>query len=408
MANVEKIKREPVPRGLLRSGPVILSYGFRPFFLGAAVWSAVAMVLWILEISFGLGLGGSLGGSAWHAHEMLFGFTSAALAGFLLTAIPNWTGRLPVSGTPLLGLFSLWLAGRLALLWPGVLGEAASIAIDVSFLPVLFLICGREIVAGRKWKDLKVLGVLFALGAANGFFHYSNVVLGEVSLPSRIAIGAYLMLIMIIGGRILPSFTTNWLKKQGATRLPASYARLDTASLLVAVGALSLWAIRPYDQIAGLACLAATALQGVRLFRWRGWATSAEPLVLILHVAYAFVVLSFASFAATAYGLLEPTAALHVATAGSIGSMTLAVMTRASRGHTGLELRASPMTMAAYVAVVLAGVLRPLTAVFPDLHFEIVGLSGALWIAAFLLFALEYGPVLSTKRKEMPASRRSM
>lgn len=407
MANVEKIKREPVPRGLLMTGPVILSYGFRPFFLGAAIWSAVAMVLWVLEISLGLGLGGTLGGSVWHAHEMLFGFTSAALAGFLLTAIPNWTGRLPVSGTPLLGLFSLWFAGRLALFWPGVLGGAVSIAIDVSFLPALFLICGREIVAGRKWKDLKVLGALFTLGAANGFFHYSNVVLGEVSLPSRIAIGAYLMLIMIMGGRIIPSFTSNWLKKRGATRLPSSYARFDTVSLLVAFGALSLWAVRPYDLITGLACLAATALHAVRLFRWHGWATAAEPLVLILHLAYAFVVLSFACFAATAFGLLEPLAALHVATAGGIGSMTLAVMTRASRGHTGLELRASAMTLATYVTVVLAGVIRPLTAVFPDLHLEIVGLSGALWVAAFTLFALEYGPILASKRKEMPPTRRS-
>jgi uncharacterized protein involved in response to NO len=408
MTQMERLKREPVPRGLARTGPVILSYGFRPFFLGAAVWGAMAMLLWIVEVSLGLGVGGASGGGAWHAHEMLFGYTSAALAGFLLTAIPNWTGRLPVSGRPLLGLFALWTAGRLALLWPSALGEAAAVAIDASFLPVLFLICAREIVAGRKWKDLKVLAALFALASANSFFHYGNIVLGDVTLPSRLAVGAYMMLIMIIGGRILPSFTSNWLKKRGSTRMPASYNQFDTAALLVAMVALLAWTTRPDDPITGLACIAAAILHGVRLFRWRGWETAAEGLVLILHLAYAFVVLSFAALAAAAFGLLEPVAALHVATAGSIGAMTLAVMTRATRGHTGLELHASRMTIVSCGAMLVAGAIRPLTAVLPEFRSEIIELSGGAWMLAFVLYAVEYGPVLLHKRKEMLAPRGSL
>ena len=408
MTQMERLKREPVPRGLARTGPIVLSYGFRPFFLGASVWGAMAMALWIVEVSLGLGLGGASGGSAWHAHEMLFGYTSAALAGFLLTAIPNWTGRLPVSGRPLLGLFALWTAGRLALLWPSALGDVIAIAIDGSFLPVLLLICAREIIAGRKWKDLKVLVALFALASANVFFHYSNVVLGDIALPSRLAVGAYMMLIMIIGGRILPSFTSNWLKKRGSTRMPASYDRFDTAALVVALVALLLWTTRPDDPTTGLACLAAAALHGVRLFRWRGWMTTAEGLVLILHLAYAFVVLSFAALAAGAFELIEPVAALHVATVGSIGTMTLAVMTRATRGHTGLELRASRTTIASYGAMILAGAIRPLTAVLPDLRSEIIEVAGAAWMLAFVLYVAEYGPVLSNKRKDLLAPRGSL
>ena len=408
MTHVERLKREPVPRGLTRTGPVVLSYGFRPFFLGAAIWGAMAMVLWIVEVSLGLGLGGASGGSAWHAHEMLFGYTSAALAGFLLTAIPNWTGRLPVSGRPLLGLFALWTAGRLALLWPSALGEVAAVAIDACFLPVLFLICAREIIAGRKWKDLKVLAALFALASANSFFHYGNIVLGDVALPSRLAIGAYMMLIMIIGGRILPSFTSNWLKKRGSTRMPASYDQFDTAALLVAMVALLAWTTRPDDPITGLACIAAAILHGVRLFRWRGWEAAAEGLVLILHLAYAFVVLSFAALAASAFELIEPVAALHVATAGGIGAMTLAVMTRATRGHTGLELHASPTTIVSYGAIMLAGAIRPLTAVLPDLRSEIIDVAGAAWILAFVLYVAEYGPVLLNKRKDLLAPRGSL
>ena len=408
MTHVERLKREPVPRGLTRTGPVVLSYGFRPFFLGAAIWGAMAMVLWIVEVSLGLGLGGASGGSAWHAHEMLFGYTSAALAGFLLTAIPNWTGRLPVSGRPLLGLFALWTAGRLALLWPSALGEVAAVAIDACFLPVLFLICAREIIAGRKWKDLKVLAALFALASANSFFHYGNIVLGDVALPSRLAIGAYMMLIMIIGGRILPSFTSNWLKKRGSTRMPASYDQFDTAALLVAMVALLAWTTRPDDPITGLACIAAAILHGVRLFRWRGWEAAAEGLVLILHLAYAFVVLSFAALAASAFELIEPVAALHVATVGGIGAMTLAVMTRATRGHTGLELHASPTTIVSYGAIMLAGAIRPLTAVLPDLRSEIIDVAGAAWILAFVLYVAEYGPVLLNKRKDLLAPRGSL
>ncbi|HXV31466.1 MAG TPA: NnrS family protein, partial [Sinorhizobium sp.] len=167
-----------VPRGLARTGPVLFSYGFRPFFLGAALWAIIAMGLWIAALAGHADIAGGYGAQAWHVHEMLFGFASAVLAGFLLTAVPNWTGRLPVSGWPLAGLFALWLAGRAALLSPDAIGLPAAAAIDSLFLPALLFICAREVIAGRKWKDLKVLGGLIALSLANICFHVA-VIEGE-------------------------------------------------------------------------------------------------------------------------------------------------------------------------------------------------------------------------------------
>ena len=190
--------------------------------------------------------------------------------------------------------------------------------------------------------------------------------------------------------------------------MPASYDRFDTAALVMALIALLSWTARPDDPITGLVCVAAAILHGVRLFRWRGWTTTAEGLVVILHLAYAFVVLSFAALAAGAFELIEPVAALHVATVGSIGTMTLAVMTRATRGHTGLELRASRMTMVSYGAMLVAGAIRPMTAVLPEVRSEIIELAGAAWMLAFVLYVVEYGPVLLRKRKDLLAPRGSL
>ena len=145
-----------IPRGIATTGPVLFSYGFRPFFLGASLWAIFAMAGWIAALTTGIDIAGEYGPAHWHAHEMLFGFSSAVLAGFLLTAVPNWTGRLPVSGRPLAYLFALWVAGRLALLATDVIGLKFAVIIEAAFMPALLAICAREIIVGRKWKDLKI------------------------------------------------------------------------------------------------------------------------------------------------------------------------------------------------------------------------------------------------------------
>lgn len=386
----------PIPRGLARSGPAVLSYGFRPFFLAAGIWGLAAMGLWIGALVFAWPLGGHFGAAAWHAHEMLFGYASAALAGFMLTAIPNWTGRLPVSGGPLLMLVCTWLAGRVAMLAIGVLGGTVAAVLDLLFLPVLALVAGREIVAGRNWKNLKILIGLVALSAANLGFHLAGAEFHGHAL--RMAIAAYVMLIGLVGGRIVPSFTRNWLARRDGTVLPTPFDRFDQVTLGASVVALAVWVVWPLGLVpAGLALLAA-GLQAVRLWRWRGWQTWPEPLVWILHAAYGFVPLGLLAVAAGAVGAVGLASAVHVLTVGAIGTMTLAIMSRASLGHTGRPLTASPMLTAAYLSLVFSGLCRPLADALPGFYLDLLALSGGLWMAGFLLFVIEYTPILLKPR----------
>lgn len=393
-----------IPRGLSTTGPVLFSYGFRPFFLAAALWAIGAMALWIAALILGLDLAGDYGAAHWHAHEMLFGFSSAVLGGFLLTAIPNWTGRLPVSGRPLAALFGLWVIGRVALLSSGIIGLPVAAAVEALFLPVLLLICAREVIVGRKWKDLKVIGGLIILSAANIWFHLSVLGNLDVDAAARLAIGAYTMLIMIVGGRIVPSFTRNWLNKVGRTDFPVPYNRFDTAAILIGVAALGAWTFAPVHIVTAAIAVIACAFHTVRLLRWHGSPTWPEKLLFVLHAAYAFVPLGFLAISAGAIELLSDYPVMHVLTVGVIAFMMLAVMTRATRGHTGRPLVGSALTSASYVAIAGAALIRPLAEVLPEHYHHLIALSGALWIAAFVLFTLEYGPMLVHERRAPRAS----
>ncbi|MBD9625142.1 NnrS family protein [Ensifer sp. ENS06] len=393
-----------IPRGLSTTGPVLFSYGFRPFFLAAALWAIGAMALWIAALILGLDLAGDYGAAHWHAHEMLFGFSSAVLGGFLLTAIPNWTGRLPVSGRPLAALFGLWVIGRVALLSSGIIGLPVAAAVEALFLPVLLLICAREVIVGRKWKDLKVIGGLIILSAANIWFHLSVLGNLDVDAAARLAIGAYTMLIMIVGGRIVPSFTRNWLNKVGRTDFPVPYNRFDTAAILIGVAALGAWTFAPVHIVTAAIAVIACAFHTVRLLRWHGSPTWPEKLLFVLHAAYAFVPLGFLAISAGAIELLADYPVMHVLTVGVIAFMMLAVMTRATRGHTGRPLVGSALTSASYVAIAGAALIRPLAEVLPEHYHHLIALSGALWIAAFVLFTLEYGPMLVRERRAPRAS----
>ena len=399
--SADRVKKGGVPRGLSQTAPVLFSYGFRPFFLGAAVWAVVTMILWIASLTGLAAVADDYGPSHWHAHEMLFGYSSAVLAGFLLTAVPNWTGRLPVSGWPLFFLFATWVAGRLAFLVPDLVDPVAAAVLDSLFLPVLMLICVREVIAGRKWKDLKVMGGLVALSAGNILFHVQVMQGNHPELAIKLAVSAYVVLVMIIGGRIIPSFTRNWINKAGRTDFPAPYDRFDSAAILIGVGALATWVALPGGP--GVAAMAAAAflLHLVRLLRWRGWTTLSEHLVTVLHVAYLFVPLGFLGLSLSALDMVSPMAALHIMTVGTVASMMLAVMTRATRGHTGRVLTASRTTSAIYVAIVAAAVLRPAADLLPDHAHTLHAASGLAWLAAFGLFLVEYGPMLTKVRRRI-------
>ncbi len=394
--------RKPVPRGIARSGPAVLSYGFRPFFLSAGGFALLAMVLWIGALTLGWEVGGNYGALNWHAHEMLFGYASAALAGFMLTAIPNWTGRLPVSGMPLLALVALWGTGRLLMLFPAA-GIAVSMVIDAAFLPLLAAVAAREIIAGKNWKNLKILAGLVALSLVNIVFHWSVAALGSGSDVTRVAVAVYVMLIVVVGGRIVPSFTRNWLVKAGSAVVPAPFSRFDKVAIGALLVALLVWSFVPEGYVTALLAAIAAGLHAARLARWHGWRTVDEPLLLALHIGYVFVPLGMLAVGMAAMGWLSAPSALHVLTVGAIGNMTLAVMTRTSLGHTGRALAASPMTSFAYLAMALAAAIRPFAELIPSEYHLILAVSGACWMAAFALFLIEYGPMLGRARTRTAA-----
>ncbi|MDT1063373.1 NnrS family protein [Paracoccus sp. CPCC 101403] len=391
-------KRPRIPRGMNPEGPALWSYGFRPFFLGGAIWAVLTMALWIAALVHGLPLGGDFGAALWHAHEMVFGFASAVLAGFLLTAIPNWTGTLPVSGRALIGLFSLWVLGRIAMTGAEWIGVWPAALIDALFLPVLLATAAREIVAGRKWNNLKVLIGVAAIMVGNLGFHATVLLGGDPAIWLRAAIAGYVALVMIIGGRIIPSFTRNWLSRQNAQTLPVPFNRFDVGVIGFSTLALIIWTIAPEALLTALMALVAGGLNVARLARWRGLATRAEGILLVLHLSYAFVPLGFLTIAASGAGLVQPVSALHVLTVGVIGATMLAVMTRATRGHTGRTLTASPLTLIAYLCLFAAALARPLADLSGGLW--LMEAAGGLWILAFGLFVLEYGPMLMMRRPQ--------
>jgi uncharacterized protein involved in response to NO len=388
------LPHKPVPRGIATSGPAILSYGFRPFFLSAGIYAMLAMVLWIGALSGLWPIGGAEGPVAWHAHEMLFGYASAALAGFILTAVPNWTGKLPVSGRPLALLLGLWFAGRCVSLAPAVLGDLASALVDALFLPVLAAVVAREVIAGRNWQNLRIAGGISLLAVLNIAFHATVLSGGDPAWVLRATVALYVLLIAIVGGRIVPSFTRNYLARRAAARLPTPMGRLDQVALAAALVAGMAWTVAPEGWATALLCLLTASLHAVRLARWRGTGTWREPLLLILHVGYAFVAIGYLAVGFSALGLLSAASALHLLTVGAIAVMTLAVMTRASRGHTGRPLTALRLTTTSYACLVAVALLRPLAEQLPDYSQAILSVSALAWIAAFGLFVLEHAPIL--------------
>ncbi|HEY4983355.1 MAG TPA: NnrS family protein [Pseudolabrys sp.] len=391
----------PMPAALQRrreyTGPALFAYGFRPFFLAAGVWGAFGILLWLPLYSGELSLPARFGALDWHIHEMLYGYVAATVAGFLLTAIPNWTGRLPVSGWPLAGLVLLWLAGRAAILLSGTIGGVAAAVVDVSFLVTLAAVAAREIVAGKNWRNLRVLVVLGVLIAGNIVYHAEVLLNGAADYGVRIAIAAVIMLISLIGGRIVPSFTNNWLTRNNPGRLPVPFARFDLAAMAVSAVALLAWIAAPAHLASGALLLIAGILQAVRLARWAGERTVADRLVLVLHVGYAFVPLGFLLIGASTWSDAVPASAgMHAWSAGAFGLMTLAVMTRATLGHTGQPLHAGPVTQAVYGFVLLAAVLRIVAAFAGSML--LLEIAGVAWIAGFACFVLVYGPLLAMRK----------
>ncbi|MEX0409583.1 NnrS family protein [Aquibium sp. LZ166] len=380
-------------RGRIRAMPPILHYGFRPFFFLGALYAGLAVPLWLWAYFGGIEIGGPFPGMRWHAHEMLSGYLAAVIAGFVLTAVPNWTGRLPLSGLPLLLLVALWLAGRAACL---VVGDPwLAMAADLAFPAFLAFAIWREVIAGRNWKNAPVAVMITLFGMANATDHLASAGLLPHDLGQRLALAVAAMLLALIGGRIVPSFTRNWLVKEGATKLPAGFGAIDKAALAATAAATAGWALFPGSTAVGAILSLAGLLVAARLLRWRGLATVREPILFVLHAGYGWLSVSLLLLgASTLLPAVPYSAALHALTAGAIGTMTLAVMTRASLGHTGRAIVADRALTALYAMVSAGAALRVAAPFAGDGYSALLTTGGALWSAAFLLFAVRYAPIL--------------
>ena len=377
-------------------GPALFSYGFRPFFFFGALWAALAMVLWISMLSDRLDLPTRLDPVSWHAHEFLFGYLSAIIAGFLLTAVPNWTGRLPVVGWTLAALFALWMLGRVSFAFSARLPVGIAEIIDLSFLIVLGGMILREIIAGKNWENLVVLALLGVFTLANALFHLEAARGGSAAqgLGLRLGIGAVLMMISLIGGRIVPSFTRNWLVKAGQRDLPSPpMQRFDKATLLMTLLALLLWVFEPTATLSGIALISMALFHLIRLARWKGYRTVPEPLLLALHLGYLFVPLGALS---AAFGILRTDilalgSAQHLWMAGAFPLMTLAVMTRATLGHSGQDLHAGARGVMVFACIIVSVLIRVSAGIWPDQSSVLYTASAIFWISAFIGFCAFYG-----------------
>jgi uncharacterized protein involved in response to NO len=387
-------------RARLAASPPFLRGGFRPFFYGGAAWAVLALLLWLLALSGTIILPSALDSLAWHRHEMLFGFVGAVVCGFLLTAIPNWTGRLPIAGMPLAALFALWLAARLGLLLSGVSGIAVAIVLDVGFYVLLAGLLAREVASAGK-RNLPIVGLVLLFGVANALDYAGSAgILSDTGIGYRAGITMVVLMISIVGGRIVPSFTRNWLAKRSIKdRLPGQANRYDVATIAVTAAAMIAWTASPHASLAGAILIFAGILQTVRLGRWQGWRAAADPLVLILHVGYAWVPVGLALLGVSILSPAVPeSAAVHALTAGAMATMILAVMTRATLGHTGRELRANAATIFLYLLVTLGAALR-IAAPFGLFDYGYgIELAGTAWAGAFVIFLLTYGPMLLRPR----------
>ena len=380
-------------------GPALFSYGFRPFFFFGSVYAGAVILVWLPAFYGTLQLGTALAPRDWHVHEMLFGYIAAVVAGFLLTAVPNWTGRLPLQGRPLFLLFSTWVAGRIAVSVSAWIGWGPAAVIDSLFLILLAAAAAREIIAGREWGNLQIVVIVSVLAAGNLAFHLEAHLSGLAEYSTRGGIAVVILLIALIGGRIIPSFTRNWLARQAPGHMPSPFGRFDAVTMAFTVFVLALWVARPLDRTTGGLLLACGFMHIVRLVRWTGYRTFADRLVLILHVAYAFVPAGFILTALSALDLIAASAGIHAWTGGAIGTMTLAVMSRATLGHTGRRLEASAATHLIYASVIVAALARVCAALEVDHTGALLAVAGIAWAAAFLGFAAAYSVAFWSPRR---------
>jgi len=374
-------------------GFALWNLGFRPFYLLASVFSALSVLLWAAQYSGWLA-SSYLQEPLWHGHEMLFGYTTAVIAGFLLTAVRAWTGQPTPTGAPLMALAALWVLGRALVLTPFAMTAAAA---NAAFPVAVAVAIGIPLWRSRNVRNYFFVGLLVLMGMLILAVHLA--LQGRFELPPRLglqlALDVVLFIMAVMGGRVIPMFTNNGVPGANATRRPlVEKFALGTVILLFAADLLQ-W---PQAVVAAIA-LACALANGARLYLWKPWRTLAAPLVWILHAAYAWIVVHLALRGLSALDLLGGSYAAHALTVGAIGGLTLGMMTRTARGHTGRLLVADGFEIAVFLLVQGAAVARVFCAMAsPGLYMASIQLSALLWAAAFGLYAVRYWPVLTRAR----------
>lgn len=381
--------------------PVLLAYPFRPFFLLTGLYGALLILAWVAFLFVGLKLPLSVSPVQWHGHEMLFGMVPAAIVGFLLTAMCNWTGAQPLRGNGLLALIALWAAGRLAMWCSAHLPLALVAVIDLAFLPAVAIYVARVLLQHGNRRNLILVGMLTALAVANLMMHlgFLGVWAAGGAVGELIALDLIAAIMIVIGGRITPAFTANWLRMQ--QRDPAVVLRSESLDRWAMVSALLMV---PADLILGapwigsLVALAAALINGWRLLRWRGWHAASEPLLWVLHIGLAWVVIALLLKAAIPWFGLAGSVWMHALGVGAMGTLILGVMTRVAAGHTGRVIELPRGGVLIYYAISVAALAR-LAAAFglADYRMSII-LAATTWVFAFILFLLLYWPMLSRPR----------
>ncbi len=368
------------------SGFALFALGFRPFYLLAAAFAAIAMVVWVASVH-GLRWHGYLAPVLWHQHEMIAGFALAVITGFLLTAGRVWTGRGTPEGWPLALLALHWLAARV-LMYTGPASAAA--VVDGAFPFVVAALMARAIVGAGNRRNYFVIALLAAFGAVNLWFHYAP---GEP--PMRAALWLVMTLIVVMAGRVVPSFTANALPKAGVVLQP----RLDRAALVATLAAFASDVLALGAVFVAPFALAAAVLHALRQWGWRPFATRGRPILWILHLSHAWIPLGFVLLALESLGIASDAAPLHAFGAGAMGGLIIAMITRTALGHTGRPLAAGGGEIAAYVLVHVAAALRVWAALAPgSAYWWMITLSGAAWSIAFLVYAAVYLPRLARPR----------
>jgi uncharacterized protein involved in response to NO len=387
----DPLARYSAPRPRSGNG-ALLALGFRPFFLLAAVTASLLLLLWILQLEGSLNVGGRYGAIGWHAHEMLFGYAVAVIAGFLLTAVRNWT-RLPTaSGRRLAVLVGLWLAGRLVMLGAGLLPAIAVVVVDFAFLPLLAVSLVPSLWRAQAWRNLTLIGLIGVLALANLEVHLAalDVAVSGAQLGQHLGLAAIVMMMVVVGGRVIPAFPRNALPKLEVR----SWAWADWLAIILTLAYLIgvLLALGP--PVVGMIALAAGVTIGIRMIPWRSFGTRAAPILWVLHLGYAWIAVGLVlSGAAILNPGIPASAGAHALGVGAIGTLTLGMMSRVALGHTGRALVVRSPIVWAYGLVTLAAAVRVTAAFFPA-QFMLLIIAGLAWAIAFAIFAAIYWPIL--------------